>query len=104
MEELCPKDSGPPPHTHDQDEVIYVMEGELTMILGAEKIRAKAGALEYVSAGCVHSFPNRFAGSTPSQLLPARRVRTSDHRVRRTGEVSRDPAAGPEVARDSLNK
>jgi quercetin dioxygenase-like cupin family protein len=56
MEELCPKDSGPPPHTHEQDEVIYVIEGELTMIIGAQKRRATAGALAYIPARCVHSF------------------------------------------------
>ena len=49
MEELCPKDDGPPPHTHDQDEVIYVVEGELTMIAGAERIRAKAGSARIYS-------------------------------------------------------
>ena len=51
-----PKRSGPPPHTHKQDEFIYMIEGELTMILGAEKISAKAGALAYIPARCVHSF------------------------------------------------
>ena len=35
MEELCPKDSGPPPHTHDQQPVNHVMEGELHQPLGA---------------------------------------------------------------------
>jgi hypothetical protein len=30
VEELCPKHSGPPPHTHEQDEVIYLIEGKLT--------------------------------------------------------------------------
>ena len=56
MEELCPKDSGPPPHTHEQDEVIYLIEGELTMIAGAERVAAKAGSLAYIPARCVHSF------------------------------------------------
>jgi hypothetical protein len=26
MEEWCPKDSGPPPHYHDQDEAFYLIE------------------------------------------------------------------------------
>jgi quercetin dioxygenase-like cupin family protein len=56
IEELCPKDAGPPPHTHEQDEVIYLIEGELTMILGGERINAKAGTLAYIPSGCVHSF------------------------------------------------
>ena len=33
-----------------------MVEGELTMILGAEKMSAKAGALAYIPARCVHSF------------------------------------------------
>jgi uncharacterized protein YjlB len=43
-------------HTHEQDEVIYLIEGELTMILGGERINAKAGSLAYIPSGCVHSF------------------------------------------------
>jgi mannose-6-phosphate isomerase-like protein (cupin superfamily) len=35
MEELCPLKSGPPPHTHKQDEAFYVIEGEITLIVGA---------------------------------------------------------------------
>ena len=56
MEELCPKDAGPPPHTHEQDEVIYVLEGEVTMIAGGASFEVKAGALAYIPARCVHSF------------------------------------------------
>jgi quercetin dioxygenase-like cupin family protein len=56
MEELCSKNSGPPPHTHQQDEVLYLIEGQITLIAGAEKITAKAGALAYIPARCVHSF------------------------------------------------
>lgn len=56
MEQLCPQRSGPPPHTHEQDEVIYVIEGQLTLIAGQEKIMAKAGSLAYIPAHCVHSF------------------------------------------------
>jgi hypothetical protein len=31
MEELCSKHSGPPPHTHEQDEALYILEGEITL-------------------------------------------------------------------------
>jgi len=56
MEQLCPQRSGPPPHTHEQDEVIYVIEGQLTLIVGQEKVTAKAGSLAYIPSHCVHSF------------------------------------------------
>jgi quercetin dioxygenase-like cupin family protein len=56
MEELCSKHSGPPPHTHEQDEALYILEGEITLAVGAEKTVAKAGSLAYLPARCVHSF------------------------------------------------
>jgi quercetin dioxygenase-like cupin family protein len=48
MEELCSKNSGPPPHTHEQDEALYIIEGQIAPIAGAEKITAKAGALAFL--------------------------------------------------------
>ncbi len=56
IEELCPQRSGPPPHTHEQDEVFYVLEGEITLLAGPEKLTAKSGSLAYIPAHCVHSF------------------------------------------------
>jgi quercetin dioxygenase-like cupin family protein len=56
MDELCSRNSSPPPHTHEQDEVLYIIEGEVTLIAGSLKITAKAGSLVYIPAHCVHSF------------------------------------------------
>ena len=56
MEEVCSLNSGPGPHTHEQDEVIYIIEGEITLIAGDLKTTLKAGSLGYIPAHCVHSF------------------------------------------------
>jgi quercetin dioxygenase-like cupin family protein len=56
MEELCSLNSGPPPHSHEQDEILYIIEGEVTLIAGSETTTAKAGALAYIPGHCVHSF------------------------------------------------
>ena len=56
MEELCSLHAGPAPHTHEQDEIIYLLEGELTLIAGSLKVTAKAGSLAYIPRHCVHSF------------------------------------------------
>jgi quercetin dioxygenase-like cupin family protein len=56
IEELCPLDAGPPPHTHEQDEMFYILEGEITLIAGSLKGTAKAGTLAYIPAHCIHSF------------------------------------------------
>jgi mannose-6-phosphate isomerase-like protein (cupin superfamily) len=56
MEEVCSLNSGPAPHTHEQDEVIYIIEGEMTLIAGSLMSKVKAGSLAYIPAHCVHSF------------------------------------------------
>ena len=56
MEELCPKDSGPPPHSHDQDEGFYIIEGEITFIANGKTIRGTSGSFISIPRGTVHSF------------------------------------------------
>lgn len=56
FEALCPKLSGPPPHTHEQDEMIYLIEGEATFLVGDQTFSARAGAFVFIPEGTVHSF------------------------------------------------
>ena len=56
IEELCPKDSGPPPHTHTQLETFYILEGEITFLVNGEIFKGVAGSYIAVSPGAVHSF------------------------------------------------
>ena len=48
--------SGPPPHTHEQDEALYILEGEIALAVGPERTVVKAGSLAYIPARYVHSF------------------------------------------------
>ena len=52
----APRNAGLAPHTHEQDEAIYVLEGNLTLTAGAESFNAEAGALLYIPAKTRHSF------------------------------------------------
>lgn len=54
--ELCPKDSGPPPHYHDQDEGFFVNEGQVTYLADGKELVAKAGSFVWIPRGTVHSF------------------------------------------------
>ena len=56
MWELCPKNSGPTPHYHDQDEQFFVIDGEVTYLTGGEELRAAAGSFVLIPRGTVHSF------------------------------------------------
>lgn len=56
IEQLCPKGSGAPPHTHEQDEAFYLIEGQATFLLGDRQVAAGAGSHVWVPAGTVHGF------------------------------------------------
>lgn len=64
---IAPGD-GPPLHVHaNEDEVLYVLEGEMRFQLGDEVHSAPVGSLMYVPRGTPHCFQN--AGQSPSRLL-----------------------------------
>ena len=54
--ELCPQRSGPGPHTHDQDEQFYVLDGAVTFRAGDETLQTAAGSFLFIPRGTVHSF------------------------------------------------
>ena len=56
MWELCPRDSGPTPHYHDQDEQFFVIDGEIAYRVGGEDLKATAGSFVLIPRGTVHSF------------------------------------------------
>ena len=54
--ELCPKNSGPSPHYHDQDESFYIISGAVTFILDGERMTGSDGTFVHIPKGTVHSF------------------------------------------------
>ena len=55
-EQLCPRNSGPSPHTHVQQDSFYVLEGQMTVIVGGETLIATQGSFVNVPPNTVHSF------------------------------------------------
>lgn len=77
IEEVSPVDSGPPLHLHrHEDEVFYVVEGEIEFQLGDQRFRAKPGSTAFLPKDIPHTFRN--VGTTPSKvhvvIIPARLV------------------------------
>lgn len=57
---LEPETEGPSPHIHKRmTEIFYVIEGELELVLGKEKITAFPGTLMSVPENIPHGFSNR---------------------------------------------
>ena len=56
---VSPKQMGPSPHTHkDLDEMMYVLEGTATVMIGKEIFEVEAGGWNFRPHGIAHSFWN----------------------------------------------
>ena len=65
---IPPGSPGPRPHIHrNHEEAFYILEGELTVRVGARTITAPAGSFVMVPRGVVHQPSN--AGTQPTRVL-----------------------------------
>ncbi|WP_421856657.1 cupin domain-containing protein [Oceanicaulis sp.] len=63
-----PRTLGAPPHRHaHEDELFYVLEGELSALAGEDTVTAGPGSLLILPRGAPHSFWN--AGDTEARVL-----------------------------------
>jgi quercetin dioxygenase-like cupin family protein len=72
MEHVFPPQGGPPPHTHEETELLYVIEGTFAVRVGEEQGTAGAGTLIHVPPRAVHTTRNvgERAGRQLSIYLP----------------------------------
>ena len=65
---LPARTAGAPLHVHDgTDEALYILEGEVTIRLGQQTIRADAGSFVWMPRGVPHTFAN--LGGAPARML-----------------------------------
>jgi mannose-6-phosphate isomerase-like protein (cupin superfamily) len=59
---MAPGRSGPEAHVHvDEDDAFYVLDDEITFLVGQEEVPAPAGTFVLVPPGVEHTFANRTA-------------------------------------------
>jgi quercetin dioxygenase-like cupin family protein len=56
MENVIPRDAGPPPHYHAWAEAYYLISGEVEFDIAGERTAVRAGDFIYAPAGTVHAF------------------------------------------------
>lgn len=67
-EAFVPPGGGPPPHVHSrEEESFYILEGEITFMIGEERLVATAGTFANMPVGTPHSFKNE--GQQPAKML-----------------------------------
>jgi quercetin dioxygenase-like cupin family protein len=65
---LVPPGGGPPPHIHTrEEESFYILEGEITFLIGDQRVVATAGMFANVSTGCLHAFKNE--SNKPARMI-----------------------------------
>ena len=73
VETVAAPGEGPPLHVHEQDELIYLLEGRLRVKLGDDLNEAEAGAVVFIPRGVQHTWQN--VGETEARfvvtLMPA---------------------------------
>ena len=68
IENISLPGNGPPPHLHENDdESMYVIDGEFEILLGAKTMRAGPGAFAFVPKRTIHRF--RCIGDRPGKIL-----------------------------------
>ena len=67
-EAIVPPGGGPPPHVHSREEEgFYILEGEITFMIGEQRVVATAGMFASMPVGTPHSFKNE--SSKPAKML-----------------------------------
>jgi mannose-6-phosphate isomerase-like protein (cupin superfamily) len=56
---LEPNTQGPGAHSHEADDVFYVLEGTMSFLVGGKWIDAPKGSFVLVPGGTTHDFENR---------------------------------------------
>ncbi|MBI3971539.1 MAG: cupin domain-containing protein [Chloroflexi bacterium] len=85
---------GPPPHIHAaQDELTFVLEGELEVRVGERAITASAGSHVVKPRGVPHSFSN--PGSAPARFLEITSPAGIERYFEEVAALLAAPSAGP---------
>lgn len=88
-----------PPHRHaDDEEMLYVMEGELTLIGGAGESKAAAGSCLHFAAGHLHDFRNDSGGTVKLLVIAQPGVQAAEMFRHFDRAAKAGPLAPPDIA------
>ncbi len=91
---LVPPQAGPPPHIHTrEDEVFYVVEGEINFQVGNQVFTGTAGDFIPYTRGQVHAFKN--LGIEPARMLVIAAPAGLENFFREAGQPASDPSNIP---------
>ncbi|WP_443749530.1 cupin domain-containing protein [Asticcacaulis solisilvae] len=91
-----PGAKSPPPHSHDNEEIVYCLEGTLRSVCGGVVRDLNSGDSGYTPKGVVHGFSNPY--DHPARVLVVNTPDVGAQYFRDVAEAVKGPAA-PDPAR-----
>lgn len=72
IEHTVPPQGGPPPHTHGEAELLYILSGQFEVVVGSAQLEAGPGTVIHVPPGIPHTTRNvgQRAGRQLSVYVP----------------------------------
>jgi mannose-6-phosphate isomerase-like protein (cupin superfamily) len=94
---------GPPPHVHHrEDELFWVLEGELEFLVGQRTIRASAGSVIYGPRNVPHTFKN--VGSVPARMLAFVTPAGIEEFFEEVGEEATERSSPPPFGQEEIER
>ena len=81
-------------HAHSEEQITYVLEGELEFMVGQRTLSATAGSVVYGPRNVLHAFKN--VGVTPSKMVVLIMPAGLEKMFEELGEPVADPSSPPE--------
>ena len=90
--------AGPPPHIHhNEEEAVYVLEGEVQVTVGDQTVAATPGYFAFVPRGTLHTFANK--GSEDARMLVILSPAGFEHAFDEMAEVASSATEPPDMDR-----
>jgi mannose-6-phosphate isomerase-like protein (cupin superfamily) len=103
-EAIVPPGGGPPPHVHSREEEgFYILEGEIMLKVGEERIVVTAGMFANMPVGTLHSFKNE--SGKPARMLISVAPAGLEKMFFEVGQpVSAGATTGPPPTKEEIEK
>jgi quercetin dioxygenase-like cupin family protein len=94
---------GPPPHIHsNEDESLYVIDGEFEFLIGEQTLLAGPGAFAFIPRGSVHRFA--CVSKTPGRILAIFTPGGMDGFFREAGRPAIDDGPAPPLDQQEIER
>jgi quercetin dioxygenase-like cupin family protein len=103
MEIDCAPGGGPPPHIHvEEEEALYVLDGEFEILIGEQLHSYGPGAVAFIPRGTIHRFA--YTGESTGRILAFFTPGGIDDFFREAGRPATDDGPAPPIDDDEIKR